>query len=176
MASRTTTGITRRVVMRTMGTPKPGSLVSFCFSCIFCNSVEVGLFSILVSTTASDSSGKEEFTIFNWLKDSKTLVPTPTQANQQLLIKNLLRSMHVGVHISVSESTKLPGHNYLLWLVLSPQWFCTSKLVFFESALCFLLSENSIKEVSSFCIFFSRLKLTGSNGAGRRTGVRTGIT
>lgn len=65
MASRTTTGITRRVVMRTMGTPKPGSLIRFCFSCIFCNSVEAGLFSILVSTTASDSSGKEEFTIFN---------------------------------------------------------------------------------------------------------------
>lgn len=81
MASRTTTGITSRVVMRTAGTPEPGSLTSFCFSCIFCNSEEAGLLSILVSTTASDSSGKEELTIFNWLKDSVTVPPDPAPSD-----------------------------------------------------------------------------------------------
>lgn len=156
--------------MRTTGTPEPGSLISFCFSCIFCNSEEVGLFSILVSTTASDSSGKEEFTIFNGLKGSKPPPPTvPSPIKSTVAHEELVELSASGVHVSISSSTKLaivigkfPLNGFHLYI----------GFLWFYSLFSF---HTSTKVISSFCIFFFKVKMNRQHSVGDRIGVHTEV-
>lgn len=133
--------------MRTTGTPEPGSLISFCFSCIFCNSEEVGLFSILDSTTASVSSGKEEFTVCNWFKDFKpSHPPLPSQkstmVHQELVETSVHGLMFQCQHLQHKVNSSYGG--------------CYTdfafQLVFFHLTLIPSLASNSLRYIS-FCIF-----------------------